>query len=584
MPASPRIYKVKQKNAQEAHEAIRPTDITRTPNTLKNMLSIEQFKLYELIWKRTVASQMESAQLDLTAFVIESGAHTGILRATGTVVRFPGFLAIYQEGRDDSEDEESRQLPAIDKGAKLDALEVKPEQHFTEPPPRYSEASLVKRLEELGIGRPSTYAAILGVLQDRQYVILDKKRFIPEARGRIVNAFLVSFFKRYVEYDFTANLEDRLDKISAGELDWKTVLAEWWADFSQAVGEAKELRTTQVLDEMDQLLGAYIFGLPKENADGQMHDPRTCPACQKGKLSLKLGKFGAFVGCSNYPECNYTRQLSNDAGANAEAADEANSLGGDGPRELGSDPKTGLTVWLKKGPYGWYVQLGEAAAKPTEKPAKGAKVEKPPAPKRASLAKGQPPESVTLDAALHLLALPREVGVHPETKEIILAAIGRFGPYLLHNKKYTNLRGDDDVYTIGINRAVDILADAAQNQGTRRGFEPERVLGNHPEGGEVALYKGRYGPYVQHNGIRANLPKDVEPNQFELDEAIVILAERAAKPSTGKKPFRKGAVAKKAPARKTSASKPAAAKKPAAKKPTVKKIAAKKTAAKKKAV
>ena len=575
VPASPRMYKVKQKNAQEAHEAIRPTDITRTPDQVKNMLSIEQFKLYELIWKRTIASQMASAQLDLTAFVIESSAHKGLLRATGTVIRFAGFLAVYQEGQDDSEDEESRQLPALTKGAELDALEVKPEQHFTEPPPRYSEASLVKRLEELGIGRPSTYAAILGVLQDRNYVILDKKRFIPEARGRIVNAFLVSFFKRYVEYDFTARLEDRLDQISAGELEWKAVLAEWWQDFSQAVGEAKELRTTQVLDEMDQLLGAYIFGMPKEGADGVMHDPRTCPNCKEGRLSLKLGKFGAFVGCSNYPECNYTRQLSNDAGANANAADEAASPGGDGPRELGKDPKTGLTIWLKKGPYGWYVQLGEAAPKPE----KGA--EKPPAPKRASLAKGQSPEAVTLEVALHLLALPRDVGLHPETKEMIVAGIGRFGPYLLHNKKYTNLRGDaDDVYTIGINRAVDVLAGAAQGGG-RRGFEPERIVGQHPEGGDIALYKGRYGPYVQHNGIRANLSKDIEPENLTLPEAIALITERASKPSTGKKPFGKKAVTK-APAKKAVAKK-APAKKAAttdAKKPVAKKAPAKKTAAK----
>jgi DNA topoisomerase-1 len=433
VPSSPRMYKTKAKNAQEAHEAIRPTDITRTPAQLRKVLSDEQFKLYELIWKRTVASQMASAILDQTAFVIDAAGSKAQLRATGTVTRFPGFLAVYQEGQDDNEDEESRQLPALEQGTNLKDLEVKPEQHFTEPPPRYSEASLVKRLEELGIGRPSTYAAILSVLQDRQYVTLDKKRFIPEARGRIVNAFLVSFFRRYVEYDFTAQLEDRLDQISAGELEWKAVLTDWWKEFSQSVAEAKELRTTQVLDEMDQLLGAYIFGSAKD----ENHDPRQCPSCSAGKLSLKLGKFGAFVGCSNYPDCNYTRQLSSDAGANAEAADEAASSAGDGPRELGADPATGMTIWLKKGPYGWYVQLGEGTGKKEN------------APKRASLTKGLSPDAVTLQVAIDLLALPRDVGTHPETGEMIVAGIGRYGPYLLHAKKYTNLPAGEDPLTSG---------------------------------------------------------------------------------------------------------------------------------------
>lgn len=556
VPDSPRIYKTKAKNAQEAHEAIRPTDISRTPDSVAKYLNADQKKLYELVWKRTIASQMASAILDQTAFIIDAAKGQAQLRATGTVIRFPGFLAVYQEGRDDvlaDGEEDSRQLPALSKGTELEEKEVKPEQHFTEPLPRYSEASLVKKLEELGIGRPSTYASILSVLQDRNYVTLDKKRFIPEARGRIVNAFLVSFFQRYVQYDFTAQLEDKLDAVSAGEMDWKAVLTEWWKEFSQAVGEAKELRTTQVLDEMDELLGSYIFG----NSKGDGHDPRECPMCKAGRLSLKLGKFGAFVGCSLYPECSYTRQLTGSGEANAEAGEAATSTGGDGPKELGIDPKTGETIWMKKGPYGWYVQLTDGSDK--------TKI------KRASLPTGTTPDLMTLEMAIPLLALPRDIGPHPETKEMIVAGIGRYGPYLLHNKKYTNLAEGDDIFTIGINRAVDVIASAAERgRGARAGAVPTKILGKHPEdGADIGLYSGQYGPYVMHGGIRATLPKNVEPDQFDLDEAVALLAQKAAQPpKKGGRFARKGASkapAKKAAPKKTTAAKPKAPAKATAK-------------------
>lgn len=533
MPATQRAYKVKQKNAQEAHEAIRPTDVTRTPSQVEQALERDMFRLYELIWKRMMASQMESAVFDQVAVDVESADKQAVLHATGSVMKFDGFLRLYQEARDDDEqDEESRALPLMSVGEKLTLKEVLPEQHFTEPPPRYTEASLVKKLEELGIGRPSTYASIISVLQERQYVQLDKKRFIAEARGRIVNAFLMSFFRRYVEYDFTAQLEEKLDDVSAGEIDWKQVLREWWEHFIATVEDTKGLTSPKVLEVVDALLEPYIY---RNVAPGT--DPRVCPTCGTGRLALKTGKFGAFLGCSNYPECKYTKEL---AGVGSDANPGADAFGNE-PKILGTDPKSGLEVVLKKGPYGMYVQLGNEKK-----------------PKRASLPKHINPEEATLETALSLLSLPREVGTHPETSQMITAGLGRFGPYLLHDGKYTSLKGDDDVLTIGINRAVTVIAEKKIPGAGRAAATPLKILGDHPDGGKIALYAGKYGPYVKHGKINASLPKDAEAEAYTLDEAVALIATKGG----GKKRSKK-ASAKKTPAAKTLAAKTPAKKTPA---------------------
>ena len=557
VPASPRVYTSKAKNAQEAHEAIRPTDLFRTPQDVAAHLDKDQLGLYELIWKRTVASQMESAVLDQVTVDIASGDKTVQLRATGSVVKFNGFLTLYDEGRDDTakEDEEgSTILPDVAENEALERREVVPEQHFTEPPPRYSEASLVKKLEELGIGRPSTYASIIEVLQRRNYVRIDRKRFIPEDRGRIVTAFLQTYFPRYVEYNFTAGLEEELDDISGGRIDWRQVLREFWKAFSEAVGETKELRVKEVLDKLDEELGPHFF---PANDNGK--NPRACPSCADGRLGLKLGKFGAFIGCSNYPECRFTRKLGI-VDADADAASGENL---DGPKILGEDPATGKQVTLRKGPYGLYVQLGEPEGK--EKP------------KRASLLRGMTPDDITLEKALALLALPRELGPHPEDGVPILAGVGRFGPYVKHGPKYKSIPSDESVLEIGMNRAVALLAEAKNPRG-RAAAKPIRTIGNHPsDEAAVELYDGRYGPYVKHGGVNATVPRDIKPEDLTLDQAVALLAERAAK-GGGKKP--KAAKAKKAA--------PVAAndtgEKPAKKKATAKKKAApKRKAAKAKA-
>ncbi len=548
LPESPRIYRTKAKNAQEAHEAIRPTDAQRHPKDLASRLDADQLKLYDLIWKRTVASQMESAVLDQVAVDIASTAGDIVLRANGSVVAFDGFLKLYQEGRDDTgpEDTEDRILPHVEEKERLTRSEVKPEQHFTQPPPRYSEASLVKKLEELGIGRPSTYASILSVLQDREYVRLDKRRFIPEDRGRLVTAFLSSFFERYVAYDFTARLEEQLDDVSGGRLDWKTVLREFWSAFSQAVDETKDLRISQVLDALDDMLGPHFF-----RDEGGGKDPRACPSCSGGRLNLKLGKFGAFIGCSNYPECRYTRRLAV-SGADGDDGDSAA-----GPMLLGTDPESHLPVSLRKGPYGHYVQLGDAEGK--EKP------------KRASLPKGTDVATVDLGRALGLLSLPREIGMHPDTGEVILAGIGRFGPYIKHQSQYVSLR-DDDVLTIGQNRAVTLLAEAPKKAGGRE-------LGNHPTDGKpITVRAGRFGPYVQHGAVRATLPTGMESDSLTVEQAIAILVAKqeksGGKPSTGRQ--RKAtATRKKATSGKAAATKPKAKPKTAKRMPPARSKAAK---------
>src|SRR5580692_8855384 len=520
VPAQPRVYTSKAKNAQEAHEAIRPTDLFRTPRDVAAYLDKDQLGLYELIWKRTVASQMESAVLDQVTVDIASADKNVQLRVTGSVVKFNGFLTLYDEGRDDDADEESGSiLPDVTEGEGLDRREVVPEQHFTEPPPRYSEASLVKKLEELGIGRPSTYASIIEVLQRRNYVRLDRKRFIPEDRGRIVTAFLQTYFPRYVEYNFTAHLEEELDGISDGKMDWRQVLREFWKAFSAAVGETKDLRVKEVLDKLDEELGPHFF--PANDNGGK--SPRDCPSCANGRLGLKLGKFGAFIGCSNYPECRFTRKLGI-VDADADAASGANL---DGPKILGIDPVSGKPVTLRNGPYGLYVQLGELEGK--EKP------------KRQSLLKGMTPDEVTLEKALALLSLPRELGPHPEDGEQILAGVGRFGPYVKHGAKYKSIPADESVLEIGMNRAVALLAEAKLPGRGRAAIRPIRIVGNHPnDEAPIELYDGRYGMYVKHGGINATVPRDLKPEELTVDQAVSLLAERAAKGGTkgggGKKP------------------------------------------------
>ena len=556
LPRVPRKYTAKAKNAQEAHEAVRPTEMSRHPKSVSKMLEPEQAKLYELIWLRTMASQMESAELERTTVDITAIAagRTLDLRATGQVIKFEGFLKLYTESRDDeSDDEDNRRLPPMSEGERLSAQKIKADQHFTEPPPRFSEASLVKRMEELGIGRPSTYASILGTLKDREYVLLDKKRLHATDKGMLVTAFLGSFFARYVEFDFTAELEEDLDRIANHELFWKDVMRRFWTDFSAAIEGTTELRFAEVLTALDEVMGPHMF---PAKADGG--DPRGCPSCAAGKLSLRLGKFGAFIGCSNYPECKFTRQL----GATG-AGEGANADGSTGPKVLGQDPQTGLDVTVRDGRFGPYVQLGEG-----EKP------------KRQTLPKGTNPATVELELALALLSLPREVAKHPESGEPIVANIGRFGPYVQHGKVYANIGSDDDVLTIGANRAIDlIIAKETGKGGSRFGraaASPGRVLGQHPDGGDVVLKDGRYGAYVTHGGINATIPKGADQAGLTLDEGLALIAARIAAGVTPKKTAAKKAPAKKAPAKKTATK--TAAKKPAAKKATAKKPAAKKPA------
>ena len=537
VPGVPRKYTTKAKNAQEAHEAIRPTDMGRLPKHVAKYLEPEQAKLYDLIWTRTVASQMESAELERTTVDVTAqvGPRKLDLRATGQVVKFDGFLTLYNESRDDDPDDEEGRLPPMKAGDSLERRRIVANQHFTEPPPRYSEASLVKRMEELGIGRPSTYAAVLQTLRDREYVRIEKKRLMPEDKGRIVTAFLESFFRRYVEYDFTADLEEQLDRISNSEIDWKQVLRDFWQDFSAAIGETKELRTAEVLEALNELLGPHIF---PDKGDGS--NPRTCPTCGTGQLSLKLGKFGAFIGCSNYPECKYTRQLAA-SGVDGDGEGSSENGGTPGVRVLGDDPETGLQVTLRDGRFGPFVQLGEG-----EKP------------KRSSIPKGMSPALVDLEKALKLLSLPRTVAMHPETGEPILASIGRYGPYVQHGKTYANLGKDDDVLEIGANRAIDlIIAKESGAGGFRRGAaDPGRPLGEDPESGKPIVVKaGRFGPYVTDGETNATLPKAVAAEAVTLDEAIGLLNARRAMGGSKKSARGRKTAAKKAPAKKATAAK-----------------------------
>jgi DNA topoisomerase-1 len=538
LPSSPRIYKNKAKNAQEAHECIRPTDMSKDPASLR-VSEADQKKLYDLIWKRTIASQMEAARLERTTVDISSDDEQVVLRATGQVVMFDGFMKVYEEGRDDDAgSDEDRRLPQISQGDKLtkvgramadeharlttdgkalisDDGAILGQQHFTQPPPRYTEATLVKKMEELGIGRPSTYASVITTIQDREYVRKEKNRLFPEDKGRIVTIFLLNFFRKYVGYEFTAELEEELDEISAGDLNYKAVLAKFWRDFSAAIAETSELRITEVLDKLDAALAPQLYP-PRE--DGT--DPRQCPLCGEGNLHLKTSRTGGFVGCSRYPECRYTRPIGGDADAQA------------GDKVLGVDE--GEQVTLRSGRFGPYVQKGEASEDNKKPP-------------RASLPKGWSADDMDLDKALTLLSLPREIGPHPEDGNMISANFGRFGPYVMHQAAdapkptYANLRDPNDVFEIGMNRAVELLAEKrAKGPGRgRTAVAPLKELGEYPDrGGPVNVMEGRYGPYVKWEKVNATVPKDVKPEDVTMEMAMELIVEREAKGGK-KKPARK---------------------------------------------
>ena len=528
VPDKPRQYQSKAKNAQEAHEAIRPTDFGRD-----RVGSGDHARLYDLVWKRALASQMASARMERTTAELADATGRHVLRATGQVVLFPGYLALYEEGSDDSADEDARRLPRLKEGDAPAKKGVEAEQHFTQPPPRFSEASLVKRMEELGIGRPSTYASIIKTLKDREYVRLEKNRFFAEESGRLVTAFLERFFSRYVGYDYTAELEEELDDVSGGRAAWQAVLDAFWRDFKPLTTEVMEQQPSAITAELDIFLGDYLF---PERADGA--DPRLCPNCNLGKLALRGGKFGAFVACSNYPDCKYTRRF----GQAGDAAVEAT------PEQLGHDPATGLPVERKAGRFGPYIQLGEGTDA-----------------KRASIPKDA--GELTLELALKLLSLPRTIGTHPETDEPIEAAIGRYGPYLKHAGKYARLQSTAEVFETGMNAAVAKLADAAAGSGRpQRGAAraPLKELGEHPRTAlPLRLMEGRYGAYVTDGTTNATLPKTIEPAQLTLEEAAQLIDARAATaPAKGKK---RAPAKKAAPARKAAAPKKPAAKKVAAK-------------------
>jgi DNA topoisomerase-1 len=551
LPEKPRYYSAKAKNAQEAHEAIRPTDFFRTPAAMRQYLDADQARLYEMIWKRAIASQMQPAEIERTTVEIEAvnGGRTAALRAVGSVIRFDGFIAAYtdQKEEDATDDEEGGRLPEIRAGESLDKKSIQATQHSTEPPPRYSEATLIKKMEELGIGRPSTYTAILKTLEDREYVIIDKRKLIPHSRGRLLSAFLESFFARYVEYDFTAGLEEKLDEISDGKLVWKDVLRDFWKDFSAAVAETKDLRVGDVLETLNEELAPLIFPAREDGSN-----PRICPKCGAGTLSLRLGKYGAFVGCSNYPECGYTRQLGDAANGESENGQAEDG----GTKVLGSDPYTKEEITLRSGRFGPYLQRGEG---------KDAK--------RSSLPKGWTPDSIDHEKALALLALPRDIGKHPESGKMISAGLGRYGPFVLHDGTYANLESIEDVFSIGLNRAVTVIADKQSKGKGARGGTPAALkdLGDHPDGGgKVTVRDGKYGPYVNFAKVNATLPKGKDPASVTMEEALVLIAEREAKTGGGKKPASARRPAAKASAKKT------AAKTTAAKKPVAKKTAAQK--------
>ena len=532
LPSTPREYKSRAANAQEAHEAIRPTSMMRTPSDMAAYLDKDQLKLYDLIWKRTIASQMQSAELDKTSADIVDKDGKVTLRANGSIIVFDGFLSVYREDRDDTGDagtsddnDDNKILPPMASGEPVNAVKTTPEQHFTQPPPRFTDASLVKRMEELGIGRPSTYASILSVLQDRNYVIKDRGRYTPEDRGRIVSAFLESFFARYVEYSFTARLEEDLDRVSDGQLNWKKLMEDFWRDFKLTIDSMDDLTRGDVLEKVDLLLEQHFF--PSDDGEAPM---RTCQSCQNGTLGLQLGRYGAFIGCSNYPECKYTRQIGEDS-----STDTNNLSLASGDQSLGDDPETGLPVMVRKGPYGFYVQLGDAETKK---------------PQRSSLPKDIDITTLDLEKGLALLALPREVGMHPTNGNMIEAGIGRYGPYLKFGGAYVSIPADDTVITIGLNHAVELIDTS--------GTKAARSLGEYaPEGSkteDIKLKSGRFGPYVEHDGIRATIPKRFDPDTLTFEEAVGLIEAKKAK-GPSKKTKAKAKTAKKSATKKKTAKK-----------------------------
>ncbi|HEX5537678.1 MAG TPA: type I DNA topoisomerase [Sphingobium sp.] len=540
LPEKPRQYQAKAKNAQEAHEAIRPTDFNR-----EKAGSGDHARLYDLIFKRALASQMASARLERTTVEMLDGTGQHGLRATGQVVIFPGFLTLYEEGTDDAagadpgkhagqgEEDDGRLLPRLAAGDVPAKKAVTAEQHFTQPPPRYSEASLVKRLEELGIGRPSTYASTIQVLKDRSYVRVEKNRFFAEESGRLVTAFLERFFERYVSYDFTAGLEEELDDISGGRAQWQQVLEAFWRDFKPKTAEVMERKPSDITADLDEFLAPLLF---PDTGDGS--DPRRCPMCGDGRLALRGGRFGAFIACSNYPDCKFTRKFGQPGG---------NGEGGDtGPEVLGKHPETGEDIVRKSGRFGPYIEMG--AGKEA---------------KRASIPKDLGEDGLSLDWAAKLLSLPRQIGNHPETGQPITASMGRYGPYLAHDGKYARLSSTAEIFETGMNAAVAKLADAA-NGGGRRGAgtrEPLKQLGKHPRTeAEIKLMAGRFGPYVTDGTTNATLPKSIEPDALTLEEAAQLIDERAAKGGPAKKGGKKKAPAKKASAKKPATKKAATAK------------------------
>jgi DNA topoisomerase I len=510
LPKSPIMYKTKAKSAQEAHEAIRPTDISRSPTKLRQYLTPEQFSLYEMIWKRALACQMTQAKFDAVSIDLAVGSEANLFRATGQTMIFPGFIAVYMESVDDAEEEGESKLPVLETGEVLDVQKIFGAQHFTEPPPRYGEASLVKILEEYGIGRPSTYASIISTLQDREYVLLDKKRFTPTDVGRVVNKFLTEHFTRYVDYDFTANLENELDQIAEGEREWIPVLDQFWQGFNRQIQEKGNIDRADMTHELTG---------------------EDCPKCGK-PLSKRLGKFGMFIGCTGYPECDYIRNLNTNGDARAE------------PTTIGTDPESQKDILLMSGPYGPYLQLGLAVEGEKKKP------------KRVSIPKDIPLADVNMETALKLIALPRDLGLHPETSKKIIANIGRFGPYVNHDGKFKSIPRSDSVFNIDQARAVELLAQA------NSGPAPIRELGSHPtEDGRIDIYAGRYGNYVQHGKLRATLQKSQEPETLTFEEALELLAAKAAKEggskSTSPKTAPKKAAARKSAPKKTASSKTA---------------------------
>jgi len=555
VPEKPRFYATKAKNAQEAHEAIRPTDFGRSPLEVRSFLERDQYRLYELVWQRALASQMASADVERTTadIVATQGKRIAGLRASGSVIRFDGFLAAYGEEREEdrpkqeTEDEANGRLPVMQAGENLQRQKIDIGEHTTEPPPRFSEASLIKRLEELGIGRPSTYASTLATLENRDYITIDKRKLLPQAKGRVVTQFLENFFNRYVEYDFTADLEEKLDLISDGKLAWKQLLRDFWQQLQGNIDEIKDLRVTQVLDVLNEGLAAIAFPAREDGGD-----PRSCPQCGDGKLSLKLGRYGAFVGCSNYPECKFTRQL----GAEGEGSGEIRS---DEPLSLGQDSQTGEEITLRSGRFGPYVQRGEGKES-----------------KRVGLPKGWKMEEVNFEKAMALLSLPRDIGLHPETGKMMSAGIGRYGCYIAHAGTYANLDSVEEVFEVGLNRAVALLAEKVAKGGrTRAAPAALATLGDHPDGGAVTVRDGRYGAYVNWGKINATLPKDKDPASVTLEEALVLIAAKAEKSGVGKKKTVTKKAAPKAGLKKTTP------KKTTTKKTATKKVSSKEKSAKK---